>query len=115
MRENRNAARHWPEPPPAEPPLDFRPPHVREIAIDQRNTSGENFTIRMDEIEAKLEAELGEPPPLEQMRTLMRSLTYGEMIELASGLWHANQGGGTITEESLPAILHRWAMVASHE
>jgi hypothetical protein len=39
---------------------------------------------------------------------LLRTLTYGEMIELAGGLWDARSLD--ISKDSLPALLHRWAM-----
>ena len=50
-------------------------------------------------------------PPInaiDNIADLMRSLTYGEMIELAGKLW-AQKGDGEISPESLPAILHRWS------
>lgn len=47
-------------------------------------------------------------PPLEEIARLMRSLTYGEMIELAKALWTAKDDT-EITADTLPAILHAWA------
>lgn len=46
--------------------------------------------------------------PVDQIAQLTRSLTYGEMIELAAELWKAT-GDTEITAKTLPAILHRWA------
>ena len=46
--------------------------------------------------------------PVDQIAQLTRSLTYGEMIELAAELWKA-AGDTEITAKTLPAILHRWA------
>ncbi len=46
--------------------------------------------------------------PIEKIAQLIRLLTYGEMIELAAGLWNA-AGDGEITAKALPVILHRWA------
>ena len=46
--------------------------------------------------------------PVDQIAQLTRSLTYGEMIELAAELWKA-AGDTEITAKTLPALLHRWA------
>ncbi len=43
--------------------------------------------------------------PLDDIAALIRSLTYGEMLELAKGLAE----GGEITETTLPAVLHEWS------
>ena len=56
------------------------------------------------------------PPPepsveinvLDEIATLMRSLTYGEMMELAAEIWSSCDGG--IEEKDLPAILHKWCI-----
>jgi hypothetical protein len=50
----------------------------------------------------------GEATQIDKIAELIRSLTYGEMIELASGLREA-AGGTGITAGTLPIILHRWA------
>jgi hypothetical protein len=42
------------------------------------------------------------------LASLVRSLTYGEMIELAERLWEA-KGEEEITEGTLPEVLWRWA------
>jgi len=57
----------------------------------------------------KLEAELGRQP-LEEIASLVRSLTYGEMIELAASMWKAQPDGSDFTQENLPAMLYRWSM-----
>jgi hypothetical protein len=46
--------------------------------------------------------------PLDEIADVTRSLTYGEMIDLAAELWEA-AGGTEITAKTLPAILHQWA------
>jgi hypothetical protein len=48
------------------------------------------------------------PGQIDKLAELTRSLTYGEMIDLAPGLWKA-AGDAEITVETLPAILDRWA------
>ncbi len=49
-----------------------------------------------------------ETKQLDKMAELIRSLTYGEMLDLAAGLLKA-AADAEITGETLPAILHRWA------
>jgi hypothetical protein len=56
----------------------------------------------------KLEAELGRQP-LEEIASLVRSLTYGEMIELAASMWKAQPDESGLTQENLPAVLYRWS------
>jgi hypothetical protein len=54
-----------------------------------------------------------ERDPLDDIAALVRSLTYGKMMELASELWNARgdtAGESRINQEhDLPSILHRWA------
>ena len=51
--------------------------------------------------------------PLDEMATLIRGLTYGEMIELSEAIWRTQPEGVPITQESLPALLHRWSKAHS--
>lgn len=51
---------------------------------------------------------LPEPSRLEQIGELLRTLTYGEMIDLAGELWKAAEGAD-IVEHNLPAVFHCWA------
>ena len=46
--------------------------------------------------------------PIDDLASLMRALTYGEMIELTKAIWKAN-GDQPITLERLPGIWHQWA------
>ena len=53
-------------------------------------------------------------PPLEQLRTLILGLSYGEMIELAEGLYGCavklSEGKElSVSAEVLPKIVHAWA------
>jgi hypothetical protein len=45
---------------------------------------------------------------IDRLAGLIRCLTYGEMLELASALRKA-AGAREMTAETLPAILHQWA------
>lgn len=45
--------------------------------------------------------------PIDHIAALMASLTYGEMLDFAKAL---KGDAAEITRESLPDLLHRWAM-----
>lgn len=49
---------------------------------------------------------------LDEIATLVRSLTYGEMMELAAALWTYSRpgaGGDELTQNELPGMWHRWS------
>ena len=46
---------------------------------------------------------------LDEIAEALRTLTYGEMLELAESMWKVNLHGSEITESDLPAVLHRWS------
>ena len=52
------------------------------------------------------------PGQIDKLAELTRSLTYGEMIDLAAELWKAARDA-EITSENLPEILNRGA--SEHE
>lgn len=56
----------------------------------------------------KLEYELSRNP-LDEIATMMRSLTYGEMMELAEAIWKIRPEGASVSQDSLPMLLHRWS------
>ena len=47
--------------------------------------------------------------PLDEIATLVRGLTYGDMIDLADAIWRVQPKGVFVTQENLPALLHRWS------
>jgi len=47
--------------------------------------------------------------PLDEIAMLVQALTYGEMIELAEAMWKVQPDGSAVTQENLPALLHRWS------
>ncbi len=71
------------------------------VECDWSPPAGANVSL------TKLEAELSRNP-LDEIASLMRSLTYGEMIELGEAIWKV-KGEGEITQGTLPGILHRWS------
>ena len=64
--------------------------------------SGTNINLR------RLQEQL-DRQPLDEIAMLVRALTYGEMIELAEGMWKVQPEGATVTQDNLPALLHRWS------
>ena len=49
------------------------------------------------------------PLPLDEIATVIQSLTYGEMIELSEAMWKNRRNGLALTLENLPELLHRWS------
>jgi hypothetical protein len=64
--------------------------------------SGTNINMR------RLQEQL-DRQPLDEIAMLVRALTYGEMIELAEGMWKVQPDGTVVTQENLPALLHKWS------
>jgi hypothetical protein len=64
--------------------------------------SGTNVNMR------RLQEQL-DRQPLDEIAMLVRALTYGEMIELAEGMWKVQPDGAAVTQENLPALLHKWS------
>jgi hypothetical protein len=89
---------------------------VRQVAADDdtmngfdtRNhhevamSTGTNINLR------KLQEQL-DRDPLDEIAMLVQALTYGEMIELAEAMWKVQPDGSAVTQENLPALLHRWS------
>ncbi len=76
--------------------FDTRNPY--EVAMN----TGTNVNLR------KLQEQL-DRQPLDEIAMLVQALTYGEMIELAEGMWKVQPEGAAVTQENLPALLHRWS------
>lgn len=47
--------------------------------------------------------------PLDYIASLVRSLTYGEMMDLSAALWSKREPDSEVTEKELPGIFHRWS------
>jgi hypothetical protein len=77
---------------------EFDSGNRHEVAMN----SGTNINLR------KLQEQL-DRAPLDEIAMLVRALTYGEMIELAEGMWKVQPDGAAVTQENLPALLHRWS------
>jgi hypothetical protein len=46
---------------------------------------------------------------LDEIAEALRTLTYGQMIELAESMCKVNPQGSEITESDLPNVLYRWS------
>lgn len=46
--------------------------------------------------------------PLDEIAAILRSLTYGDMMELVTEMWQ-HRKDADITATTLPAVMHRWA------
>ena len=105
---------------------DYRPKRERMLASS--DIDGENYEI--DEFyehngsEAatgissqvnlnRLEHELTRDP-LNEIASMMRALTYGEMMELAQAIWKIRPEGEGVDQDSLPMLLHRWSTSSEH-
>ena len=105
---------------------DYRPKRVRMRAssdVDGENYQDDEFH-EQDCSEAstemsrqvnlrKLEHELNRNP-LNEIATMMRALTYGEMMELAQAIWKIRPEGEGVNQDSLPMMLHRWSTSSEH-
>jgi hypothetical protein len=107
-------------------PSDYRPRKMRFLDTDD----GENGSYSGDdprnqdysetsmEISGqvslhKLEDELSRNR-LNEIATLMRTLTYGEMMELAHAIWKIRPEGEEVDQYSLPMMLHLWSTSSEH-
>src|SRR5215471_7137698 len=105
---------------------DYRPKKAR--ALISSDVEGENDQIdelnEQDYSEAstgissqvnlhKLEHELSRDP-LSEIATMVRALTYGEMIELAQAIWKIRPEGEGVNQDTLPMLLHRWSTSSEH-
>jgi len=102
-------------------PSDYRPKKAR--LIDSGDMEGESYggdelrdqdcPVASMEFAAqvslhKLEDELSRNR-LNEIATLMRTLTYGEMMELAHAIWKIRPEGEEVDQYSLPMMLHLWS------
>src|ERR1700682_3445694 len=68
-------------------PDDYRPPHVRAAEREVPDSPAMNeidtgATVNLRQLEERLARK-----PLDEIASLVRGLTYGEMIELAATMW----------------------------
>ena len=107
-------------------PSDYRPRRVR--LLDNSSTeseddhgdelSDEDYSEGSMEVSRRInlrgtEYELGRDR-LNEIATLVRTLTYGEMMELAHAIWKIRPAKGEVDQHSLPMMLHLWSTLSEH-
>jgi hypothetical protein len=100
-------------------PNDYRPKQMR--AVGPGGAESDGFYEELDgqafldgsAIMHRLEDELSRNR-LNEIAALVRSLTYGEMMELAQAIWKIRpQGAAAIDQSTLPMMLHQWSTSTS--
>jgi len=93
------------------PPLDLPPAIARRPLGTEPNALDIPAIIEVDMQNHRnpWKSQQQSPTPLDDIATLVRSLTYGEMIELCEAMWKI-RSEGDLTEKNLPALLHRWSI-----
>jgi hypothetical protein len=106
---------------------DYRPKRMRLLGrgivedesyygdeLHDQDYSQAPLEISDDVIVGRREDELRRPLEigrnrLNEIATLVRSLTYGEMIELAQAIWKIRPEGEDVDQRNLPVMLHLWS------
>jgi len=89
-------------------PTDYYKPRALHVDPDEDDDAALHPTNAPVVDLRKLEEELGRRR-LDEIAGVVRALTYGEMIELASSMWNVKPDGSSLTEHNLPAVLYRWS------
>jgi hypothetical protein len=91
-------------------PSDYRPKPVRAGGADSDGYYGDEPASLLDGTGInlhKLEEDLTRNR-LNEIATLVRALTYGEMMQFAHAIWKIRPEGA-IDQQSLPMMLHLWS------
>jgi hypothetical protein len=91
-------------------PSDYRPKQLRAVGAGDNDYYDDEPAGGLPDLGInlhKLEDELTRNR-LNEIATLVRSLTYGEMMEFAQAIWNIRPEG-TIDQQSLPMMLHLWS------
>jgi hypothetical protein len=101
-------------------PSDYRPKRVR--LLDGSSTLSEGYygdeltNQNYSEASMEISGRVNLPEPdefgrdrLNEIATLVRTLTYGEMMELAHAIWKIRPEGAEVDQYSLPMMLHLWS------
>lgn len=76
------------------------------MGISRRMNSGQ---VNLHKLEHDLTRD-----PLGEIASMVRALTYGEMMELAQAIWKIRPEGESVDQDSLPMLLHRWSTSSEH-
>ena len=101
-------------------PSDYRPKRVR--LLDGSSTQSEGYygdeltNQNYSEASMEISGRVNLPRPdefggdrLNEIATLVRTLTYGEMMELAHAIWKIRPDGAEVDQYSLPMMLYLWS------
>ena len=107
-------------------PSDYRPKRMHLLDASGAESEGYYDDDLRDQDDAEVamdfSGQLRLPRPadelsrsrLNEIATLMRALTYGEMIELARAIWKIRPQGEEVDQYSLPMMLHLWSTSSEH-
>jgi hypothetical protein len=101
-------------------PSDYRPRSVRLLGTNTTQSESYNGDELTDqnysEVSIEISGRVNLPTPdafdrdrLNEIATLVRTLTYGEMMELAHAIWKIRPEGAEIEQYNLPMMLHLWS------
>jgi hypothetical protein len=101
-------------------PSDYRPKRVRlpdGSGTQSEGYDGDELTHQnYSEATMEITGRVNLPKPdefdrdrLNEIATLVRTLTYGEMMELARAIWKIRPEGAEVDQYSLPMMLHLWS------
>jgi hypothetical protein len=102
-------------------PNDYRPKPIRAIGSGSGGAESDGYYEELGDqtfldgsaIMHQLEDELNRNR-LNEIAALVRSLTYGEMMELAQAIWKIRpEGTVAVDQSSLPMMLHMWSTSSS--
>ena len=106
-------------------PSDYRPRRVRLLDGSSTHSEGhygdELTNQNYSEASMEISGRFNLPKPdefggdrLNEIATLVRTLTYGEMMELAHAIWKIRPEGAEVDQYSLPMMLHIWSTSSEH-
>lgn len=84
------------------------PGYYRRKSPAEKATDDAIAALKAEAADGTVTEPIEAPNPLDDIASLLRRLTYGEMMDLAAAVW-AVKSEGDVTAESLPGILHRWS------
>jgi hypothetical protein len=85
--------------------------HGHDYSEASLEISGEFSPHQSEEELSRNRLQLGRDR-LNEIATLMRGLTYGEMIELAQAIWKIRPEGEEVCQHNLPMMLHLWSTLS---
>jgi hypothetical protein len=87
-------------------------PEVFEADRFVRSELEKPINLKRDHLLERLATQL-QTRPIVEIAALIRNLTYGDMIDLAEGIWNAQPTGSAITKENLPNLLYQWSTTSA--